>query len=120
MYDIKTLVEEKLVFVRRYGFLGGKDVASFRSELQRAIAKGSTWDYFDILVDLSEAPPVQQETLASLQSAAASLTKSNARRVALVTGSMLTKLQVRRNISSTTRLQLFEHASAARHWLNDQ
>ena len=120
MYDVKTLAEERLVFVRRYGFLGGKDVASFRSELQRAIAKGTTWDYFDIFVDLSEAPPVQQETLASLQSAAESLTESKARRVALVTGSMLTKLQVRRNVSSTTRLQLFENAMEARHWLDDQ
>lgn len=115
MFTISTDRARKLVRVRLTGMLSVDDVQRFYREEADAIrAMGCRPGEHDVLVDLSECPLQLQHIVAEFQKEANA--PGRARRVAMVTGESLVRLQARR-VFTRDGVALFGTVAEADGWL---
>lgn len=118
MFTIQTDPRCRLIRITLCGMLTVADVKElYRQEHAAILAMGCPLGEQLVLVDLSECPLQLQDIVAAFQQAMNSSAK--AKRLALVTGSSLARMQARR-ITSRADAALFETEDEALAWLFDR
>lgn len=117
MFTIETDPRRRLVVMTISGMLTTDQVRElYRQEHEAIAAMGCPLGEQLVLVDLEQCPLQLQEIVQAFQSAMESSAK--AKRLALVTGSSLARMQARR-ITQRADAALFERRDEAMRWLMD-
>jgi len=93
MYDIKADTAHDLIEVKLGGLMPLDEVAAYIADLKRTI---STHDFSDyaMIIDVSECPIQSQDMIKAMGAHMATMPK--ARSLAIVTGSSLARMQIKR------------------------
>ena len=115
MFEIKTNPVRKLVVIKLRGMLTKADVAElYRQERDAIAAMSCALGEHLALVDLTDCPLQLQEVVNAFEREIGSSAK--ARRLAMVTGKALAKMQARR-IMKRDGAAIFETIEQAEAWL---
>jgi hypothetical protein len=116
MYSITVDTTNKLLRVKLSGFLMADEVKAFGNEVQVMVANlGYRSGEHSMMVDTSECTLQAQEVVACFQHVIASA-PIKSRRIAVVTGSSLSRMQTRR-ILVRDQAMMFDSAIDAEHWV---
>ncbi len=115
LYTITTDSDRKLVTIKITGLISTREVEQLYREEHAAIRRMGCWlgDHY-ALVDLTECKLQLQDVAAAFQQQMSSSAK--AKRLALFTGSSLSRMQVRR-ITQRDNAQIFATQEEAENWL---
>jgi len=114
MYRITARPESNLIEIELGGLMTTDEVAAYIAELRRAFAAGRFRAGYLILIDVDACTIQSQEMIAAMREHMGTMPK--ARRIAMVTGSSLARMQVRR-LMTQSYARIFENGEAAREWL---
>jgi len=114
MYRIVPHPPSNRIEVELGGLMSVTEVAEYIAALRKAFIAGRFRAGYLLLIDVTACPIQPQEMIAAMRDHMASMPK--ARRIAMVTGSSLSRMQVRR-LMTQSYLRIFETADQAREWL---
>lgn len=116
MYSITVDTANKLLRVKLSGFLKPDEVKAFGNEVQVTVARlGYRSGEHSMLVDTCECSLQAQDVVAAFQRVISNA-PIKSRRIAVVTGSSLSRMQTRR-ILVRDQAAMFDSAADAEHWL---
>ena len=119
MYSIAVDRERRIVCATMSGFFSEEEVAAFARDEQAAAASlGCPSGQFGLLIEGSGGLIQSQDVAAAFRALMADL-PLKAGRIAMVTGSALLKLQLRRMITSD-RAAVFDTMDEARAWIEQR
>lgn len=93
MYDIRVDKEDGVISVTLSGMLTISEVASYIADIKRSFVHNNLRSYA-MIIDVSACPIQQQDVIGAMGQHMASMPK--ARSLAIVTGSSLARMQIRR------------------------
>lgn len=116
MYEVVANLPEARVHARLSGFFSLDEVEAFGREEQDAARRVTlAWGWFDLLVDVSDGITQGQEVMGAFNGLL-DQAEFKARRIALVVGSTLLRLQLRRVLASE-RIGIFAEVEEGEAWL---
>ncbi|AUW56733.1 hypothetical protein C1T17_00185 [Sphingobium sp. SCG-1] len=116
MYTFQADYTRKLIRAQLQGFFSVEEVAAFGADLQAAAATMVCRSGEHLLyVDTSQCALQAQDVVSAFQTLIGNL-PLKAKRVAVITGSSLSRMQTRR-ILVRDQAMLFDHGEDAEHWL---
>jgi hypothetical protein len=117
MFTIATDARLKLIRTAFQGFLTMEEVVEWgRQEQEAVVALGCRSREFLLYVDTSLCAIQSQEVVALFQKLIAT-SKRKARRIAIMQGSSLTKMQTRRIVAGVDYIRHFSDRTEAETWL---
>jgi hypothetical protein len=117
LYDIELDPQGCLIMVRTRGFWSVEDVDAYFGVLNELVsASRARFGRVKLLADVTEAP-IQSPEVAGRFAMGNAIFREPGDKMALITGSSLQKMQIRRALTSD-RTQVFVSRSAALMWIN--
>lgn len=117
MFKIVRDVSHNLIDVRLSGFFEVADAEEYVAAIKDMFFRARMAAGYRIIIDCSECQLQKQEVLAVFAKHMAEFPK--AKRIAVVTGSSLIRMQIKR-VMTQSYMEIFEDRQAAHHWvIND-
>lgn len=113
MHDIRVDARLRLVEATLAGMLTVDGVTSYVGQLQQAFVANRLRDYV-LIVDIADCPIQSQDVVAALRTHMVAMPKASA--IAIVTGSSLARMQVRR-LFDQPYARIVGNREAARAWV---
>jgi len=114
MYRIAPYPESNRIEVELGGLMSVGEVAEYIAALRKAFIVGRFRAGYAILIDVTACPIQPQDMIAAMRDHMGSMPKAS--RIAMVTGSSLSRMQVRR-LMTQSYLRIFDTPDQARDWL---
>lgn len=117
LYDIELDPQGGLIVVRTRGFWSVKEVDAYFDVLRELVSAARVrFGRAKLVADVTEAP-IQSPEVAERFAAGNAIFRNPGDKLALITGSSLQKMQIRRALTSD-RTQVFVSQAAALMWIN--